>query len=36
MLPFATFKNVASPHCSDEREVNSQKTARCDGDMAKF
>jgi hypothetical protein len=31
----ATIKNVASPHCSDERETNSQKVARGGGDIGK-
>ena len=32
----ATFKNVASPHCSDEREMNLQEMERSSGDVAKF
>jgi len=32
----ATSENVASPHCSDERAVNSQKAARGNGGVAKF
>jgi hypothetical protein len=31
----ATIKNVASPHCSDNREPNSQKMERDAGDIGK-
>jgi hypothetical protein len=36
MLIPATSENVASPHCSDECELNSQKTARGGVGIAKF
>jgi hypothetical protein len=36
MLIPATSENGASPHCSDERAVNSQKEERCGGSVAKF
>jgi len=36
MLIPATSENVASPHCSDECEMNSQKMARGDDAIAKF
>jgi hypothetical protein len=36
MLPFATFKNVASLQCSDERGMNLQKPERGDRGVAKF
>jgi len=36
MLIPATSENVAAPHCSDERAVNSQKTARGGRGVAKF
>jgi hypothetical protein len=36
MRPFATFKNVASFQCSDERGPNLQKPERGGGDIAKF
>jgi hypothetical protein len=35
MIP-ATSENVALPHCSDERAVNSQKTAHGADGVAKF
>jgi len=35
MLISATIKNVAAPHCSDERETNSQKMALRDGSVGK-
>jgi len=31
----ATIKNVASPHCSDDPEPNSQKMERDGGDIGK-
>jgi hypothetical protein len=36
MLIPATSENVAPPHCSDEREVNSQKPERCVCGVAKI
>jgi hypothetical protein len=36
MLIPATSENVAAPHCSDECAVNSQKTVRGIGGVAKF
>jgi hypothetical protein len=36
MLIPATSENVAAPHCSDERAVNSQKMARGGRGVAKF
>jgi hypothetical protein len=36
MPPAATLENVASPHCSDERELNLQKAEPGDGGMAKY
>jgi hypothetical protein len=36
MLIPATSENAAAPHCSDERAVNSQKTARGGRGVAKF
>jgi hypothetical protein len=36
MLIPATSENGASPHCSDERAVNSQKAERGGDGVAKF
>jgi hypothetical protein len=36
ILASTTFKNVAAPHCSDEREVNSQKPDGGGGTLARF